>query len=57
MMLRDYSKNVNNYWKLKAIDSLGVAYDDKLPREERIKIIDRMLGNPQIKEILRSTNF
>ncbi len=48
---------VNNYWKLKAIDSLGVAYDDKVPREERMKIIDLMIGNPQIKEILLSTNY
>jgi hypothetical protein len=48
---------VNNYWKLKAIDSLGVAYDDKVPREERMKIIDLMIGNPQIKEILLSTSF
>ena len=48
---------VNNYWKLKAIDSLGVAYDDKAPREERMKIIDLVIGNPQIKEILLSTSF
>ena len=48
---------VNNYWKLKAIDSLGVAYDDKVPREERMKIIDFMIGNSQIKEILLSTSF
>ena len=52
-----YSEDVNNYWKLKAIDSLGVAYDDKVPREERMKIIDLMIGNPQIKEILLSTNY
>ena len=48
---------VNNSWKLKAIDSLGVAYDDKVPREERMKIIDFMIGNSQIKEILLSTSF
>ena len=48
---------VKNYWKLKAIDSLGVANDDKMPTEERTKIIDLMIGNPQIKEILLSTNF
>ena len=48
---------INNYWKLKAIDSLGVANDDKVPREERMKIIDLMIGNPQIKEILLSTSF
>jgi len=48
---------VKNYWKLKAIDSLGSANDDKMPTEERTKIIDLMIGNPQIKEILLSTNF
>jgi DNA-binding HxlR family transcriptional regulator len=48
---------VKNYWKLKAIDSLGVANDDKVHKEERMKIIDLMIGSPQIKEILLSTNF
>jgi predicted transcriptional regulator len=48
---------VKNYWKLKAIDSLGVANDNKIPTEERTKIINLMIGNPQIKEILLSTNF
>lgn len=46
---------LKNYWKLKAIDSLGVANDDKVPKEERMKIIDLMIGNPQIKEILLSS--
>jgi DNA-binding HxlR family transcriptional regulator len=45
---------VKNYWKLRAIDSLGLANDDKVPKEERMKIIDLMIGNPQIKEILLS---
>ena len=31
---------VNNYWKLKAIDSLG-ATNDSIPEEERNKIIDK----------------
>jgi hypothetical protein len=35
---------VKNYWKLKAIDSLGVANDDKMPKEECKKIIDLLLG-------------
>jgi predicted transcriptional regulator len=43
-------KAVNNYWKLKAIDSLEVSND--LPEEERIKLIDSLLDNNQIKEIL-----
>jgi predicted transcriptional regulator len=48
---------VKNYWKLKAIDSLIMANDNKIPTEERTKIIDLMIGNPQIKEILLSRNF
>ena len=43
---------VKNYWKLKALDSL--VANDKVPKEERSKIIDLMISNPQIKEILLS---
>jgi hypothetical protein len=43
-------KAVNNYWRLKAIDSLEVSND--LPEEERIKLIDSLLDNNHIKEIL-----
>jgi DNA-binding HxlR family transcriptional regulator len=48
---------VKNLWNLKAIDSLGLANDNNVPGEERVKIIDLMIGNPQIKEILLSTKF
>jgi predicted transcriptional regulator len=48
---------VKNYWQLRAIDSLGVADDDYMPKEERSKIIDLMIGNQQIKEIILSTTF
>ena len=48
---------VKNYWKLKAIDCLGVANNAIMPEEERNKIIDRMISNQQIKEILLSTNL
>jgi hypothetical protein len=47
---------VKNHWKLKAIDSLG----DQillLPKEERVKIIERMIGNQQIRQILLSPDF
>jgi hypothetical protein len=43
-------KAVNNYWKLKAVDSLELS--DELPKEERIKLIDNLLDNKEIKEIL-----
>jgi DNA-binding HxlR family transcriptional regulator len=46
---------VKNHWRLKAIDSLGVANEDEVPKEECKKIIDLFIGNQQIKEILLST--
>jgi hypothetical protein len=46
---------VKNYWKLKAIDTLGVANDNKMPKEERKRIIEELIGNRQIKDILLST--
>ena len=46
---------VKDYWKLKAIDSFGVANKiDSMPKEERNKIIEQMISNQQIKEILVS---
>jgi hypothetical protein len=48
---------VKNHWKLKAIDSLKVANHDTLPKEERVKIIELMIGNQQIKKILLSPDF
>jgi predicted transcriptional regulator len=41
---------VNNYWKLKAIESLRILKN--LPAEERKKIIDTFIDNQQIKDIL-----
>jgi predicted transcriptional regulator len=46
---------VKNHWKLKAIDSF--ANHDPLPKEERVKIIERMIGNQQIRQILLSPDF
>ena len=45
---------VKNYWKLKALDSLGGADNDSMPEDERNKIIDQMINNRQIKGILLS---
>ena len=45
-------KAVNNFWKLKAVDSLELSAD--LPDEERVKLIDGLLDNKEIKEILSS---
>src|SRR5919205_531682 len=43
---------VNNYWKLKAIDSLEMSND--LTAEERKKFIDDLIDNHEIKAILVS---
>ena len=40
---------VNNYWKLKAIESLRMSKD--IPAAECKKIIDRFIDNPKIKDI------
>jgi hypothetical protein len=47
---------VKNHWKLKAIDSLGNQIL-LLPKEERVKIIERMIGNRQIRQILLLPDF
>lgn len=45
---------INNYWKLKAIDSLEMS--DDLPVEERKKLIDNLIENNGIREILAKKN-
>ena len=50
---RIIDKAISNYWKLKAIDSLDLSKD--LPKEEKIKLIDNLLDNKEIKEILYNT--
>lgn len=41
---------LNNYWKLKAIDSLETS--NEVPKEEQQKLIETLLDNEQIKGIL-----
>src|SRR5919197_534392 len=41
---------LNNYWKLKAIDSLETS--NELPQEEQRKLIETLLDNQEIKQIL-----
>jgi predicted transcriptional regulator len=43
---------LNDYWKLKAIDSLEDAPNMQLPTEEHSKILDTLIDNQKIKEIL-----
>jgi hypothetical protein len=39
-----------NYYKLKAIDSIGLAYD--IPVDEHKKILDNLIADPEIRQIL-----
>jgi predicted transcriptional regulator len=48
---------VKDYWKLKAIDSLGVTNDSKMPKDQRKKIIEELIDNRQLKDISLSTKF
>jgi hypothetical protein len=48
---------IKKYWKLKALDSLGVADDSKMPKEQRYKIIEELIDNRQLKDISLSTKF
>jgi len=41
---------VNNYWRLKAIDSLETT--SEVPKEEQQKLIETLLDNEEIREIL-----
>ena len=41
---------LNNYWKLKAIDSVEIS--NELPKEEQRKLIETLLDNEDLKEIL-----
>jgi hypothetical protein len=40
----------NIYWKLKAIDSIGIS--NELPKEEYSKIVDALIDNYEIKDML-----
>ena len=41
---------LNNYWKLRAIDSLETS--NEVPKEEQQKLIETLLENEKIKAIL-----
>jgi hypothetical protein len=45
---------INNYWNLKAIDSLENSND--LQVEERKKLVNELIGNQEIKDILVPDN-
>jgi predicted transcriptional regulator len=42
---------LENFWKLKAIDSLEAA-DSRLSKEEHTKVLDVLINNEKIKEVI-----
>ena len=47
---RSIENAYNIFWKLKAIDSIGVS--NELPKEEYSKIVEALIDNYEIKDIL-----
>ena len=50
----DIETAVNYYWKLKALDSILISSSDnmKMPAEEQVKLVDKLIDNDEIKNIL-----
>jgi hypothetical protein len=45
-------KVLNDYWKLKALESIEASSSGQLPKEEYIRLVDTLIDNQQIKNIL-----
>lgn len=43
---------VNQYWRLKAIDSIRISGNDKLPNEQFRRLVDTLISNQIIKNII-----
>ena len=43
---------MNNYWNLKAIDSILMSNNFELERQEVVKIVDTLVQDLKIKEIV-----
>ena len=53
----DIETAVNYYWKLKALDSIMTQLSSssgriKMPAEEQVKLVDKLIDNDEIKNIL-----
>ena len=45
-------KVLNDYWKLKALESIEASSSGDLPKEEYVRLVDTLIDNHQIKNIL-----
>jgi len=43
---------LNQYWKLKAIDSINITCNGQLPQDQFHRIIETLITNQEIKDIL-----
>jgi predicted transcriptional regulator len=50
--LLNIGRALNNYWKLKALESIRTSSFGQLPREEFIRLVDTLIDNHQIKSII-----
>ena len=46
-------KTLNQYWNLKAIDSINVTCNGELPQDQFHRMIDTLITNQEIKDILQ----
>jgi hypothetical protein len=49
-----FAKAVENYWKLKVIDSINP--DNQIPQTERTKIVNGFIEDPDLKEMILTLN-
>ena len=50
-------KSLKYYWKLKAVESIGMSHSVTLPKDDLSKIVDTLIDNQQIKDIVMKTLF
>jgi predicted transcriptional regulator len=50
-------KALKDYWKLKAVESIGMSSSVTIPREDLSKIVDTLIDNKQIKDTIMKTFF
>jgi hypothetical protein len=50
-------KSLKYYWKLKAVESIGMSPSVTLPKDDLFKIVDTLIDNQQIKDIVMKTLF
>src|ERR671924_117152 len=49
-LYKSIENSFNIYWKLKAVDSIGIS--NEIPKEEYSKIVDALIDSYKIKDIL-----